>query len=186
MWQRSCDHFCKQTTFFAFPFFSWGKLVVPKYRYLFQMIPKRICRHFMHWVWYSVSKNYSPVARQAKYYRIEQISQNITWVLDNDEKNHDANTNRFCIMFLNFTPCLFRWKNMIYYFVMCILSKRDICWKIKEIFSILVLESLYCQAHRILQGWILTEIKCHSTTIYFVLLVVFLGKQVELFKLWRT
>ena len=121
-----------------------------------------------------------------KYYRIEQISQNITRVLDNDEKNHDANTKRFCIMFLNFTPCLFRWKNMIYYFVICILSKRDICWKIKEIFSILVLESLYCQAHRILQGWILTEIKCHSTTIYFVLLVVFLRKQVELFKLWRT
>ena len=106
--------------------------------------------------------------------------------MDNDEKNHDANTNRFCIMFLNFTPCLFRWKNMIYYFVMCILSKRDICWKIKEIFSMLVLESLYFQAHRILQSWILTEIKCHSTTIYFVLLVVFLGKQVELFKLWRT
>ena len=58
---------------------------------------------------YSVSKNYSPVARQAKYYRIEQISQNITWVLDNNEKNHDENTNRFCIMFLNFTPCLFRY-----------------------------------------------------------------------------
>lgn len=51
MWRRSCDDFCKQTTFFAFPFFSWGKLVVPKYRYLFQMIPKRICRHFMHWVY---------------------------------------------------------------------------------------------------------------------------------------
>ena len=45
---------------------------------------------------YSVSKNYSPVARQAKYYRREQISQKITRVLDNNEKNHDANTNRLC------------------------------------------------------------------------------------------
>ena len=53
-WRAAPAIFANRQLFFAFPFFSWGKLVVPKY--LFQMIPKRICRHFMHSVYSLYSK----------------------------------------------------------------------------------------------------------------------------------